>query len=536
MISHHEPNTHKTDLHTQRQRKTKKKVLFFGIGIFALILGVSLGFVFKPATQPPQETFVVAKGSIAQEVIVTGRVKASEDVDLAFERGGKIRNVNIKIGDVVSPGQALAYLDTSELQAQLLEAEANVEVQKARLNELKKGNRPEEIQIKESEFKKANQDLKNLYGSIIDVVNDSYIKADDAVRSKTDTIFTNDDSENPELTFATNDAQVQIDATTLRRVVGNSLVQWKKSIDAVNSSDVSELDTLLVKSEKSLSLVRDFLSRSIDAVNASINISQTSIDSYKANLGTARSSVNVAAAAVTNQEQLISAQKVVVERINNELTLALAGSTPESLAAQEAQVKQAEASIALIRAQIAKATLISPIKGVVTKQDAKAGEIVAPNISLVSVISDKNLEIEANIPEVDIGSVIVGNIVHITLDAFPNEEFLGKVVYIDPAETVKDGVVNFKVTILFDESNERVRSGFTANLNIETKRKENVLVIPQFAVVENDSGAFVKKWENKKIVETSVVLGVRDNDGNVEVVSGLSEGDVIVNVGIKNAK
>jgi HlyD family secretion protein len=537
-MNHRESNTHKANIDSSihKPRKRRKKIGFFVIGVLAIALGTVLGFIFNPATQIPQETFVVKRGAIAQEVVVTGRVKAAENVELAFERGGKIKNVNVKIGDVVSSGQALAYLDTSELQAQLLQIEASVEAQKAKLEELKVGNRPEEIQIKESELKKAEQDLKNLYGSINDVVNDAYIKADDAVRSKTDAIFLNDDSKNPELSFFVNDTQAQIDATTLRKIVGNELIIWKEEINTTQFSDIADSESILTKSETHVSVVRDFLSRSLDAVNSSTNISQTTIDSYKTNLGVARTNINLASSAITNQKQAISTQNVVVERINNELLLARAGSTPQMILSQEAQVKQVEANSALIRAQIAKATLISPIKGIVTKQDAKEGEIVAPNISLVSVISDKNLEIEANIPEVDIGSVIVGNEVRITLDAFPNEKFIGRVSYIDPAETVKDGVVNFKVTILFDQSDEKIRSGFTANLTIETKRKENVLVIPQFAVIENDFGSFVKKFENEKITEIPVVLGVRDNGGSVEVVSGLSQGDVIVNVGLKNGK
>ncbi|RJQ23296.1 efflux RND transporter periplasmic adaptor subunit [Candidatus Parcubacteria bacterium] len=537
-MNQHESNMHKNEIHQQahKTKKQKKKTWYVVMAILAVVGGVILGFVFKPATQAPQETFVVDRGVIAQDVVVTGRVKAAEDVELAFERGGKIKNVNVKIGDRVSPGQALAYLDISELQAQLLQAQANVDAQRAKLEELKSGSRPEELQIKESDLKKAEQDLSNLYGSINDVVNDAYIKADDAVRSKTDTIFVNDDSENPELTFLTSDAQVHIDATTLRKVVGGELVLWKKAITNSESADIANIENILLRSEEYLSVIRDFLFRSLDAVNAAINISQTTIDSFKTNLGVARINVNSAASAITNHRQLISTQKVVVERINNELLLARAGSTQQAIAAQDAQVKQAEANVATILAQIAKATLVSPIRGIVTKQDAKAGEIVAPNVPLVSIISDRNLEIEANIPEVDIGSIQVSNIVQIVLDAFPGEKFVGKVSYIDPAETVKDGVVNFKVTIAFDEANEKIRSGLTANLNIETERKENVLIIPQFAVIENDSGAFVKKWENSVVVETPVVLGVRDSNGKVEVLSGLNQGDVIVNVGIKNGK
>lgn len=527
-----ENNTHQTVLHARSRRKKIK--WYIVIGIIALFGGVALAWNSQGTQKIPSETFVVSRGSVAEEVVVTGRVKPAENVNLAFERGGKIRSTNIKIGDRVSPGQALVYLDTSELQAQLLQAEANVDVQNARLDELKKGTRTEEVQIKETELKKAEQDLANLFGSVSAVVNDAYSKADDAVRTKTDAIFNNDDSDSPQMAFLVNDAQAQINATSLRKTATYELRNWEKEIKDSTTTDEASYETILTLSGSHLSVIRNFLLRALDAVDKAAGVPQTNIDTYKTNLGVARANVNASITAVTSQLQSIAAQKVVVERIRDELALQKAGSTPESIAAQEAQVKQAEASVANTQAQVAKATLISPIKGIVTVQDAKAGEIVGANISLVSVISDVNLEIEANIPEVDIGHISVGNVVHITLDAFPNESFLGRVSYIDPAETVKDGVVNFKVTITFDVADPKIRSGFTANLNIETVRKENALVIPQFAIIENDQGVFVRKWENKKEVEVPVKLGIRGGDGLVEVISGLQEGDVLINIGVKN--
>jgi len=172
--------------------------------------------------------------------------------------------------------------------------------------------------------------------------------------------------------------------------------------------------------------------------------------------------------------------------------------------------------------------LKSPFAGLITKQDAKLGEIIAANAKLVSVISKDRLEVEANVPEVNIGRVAKDNPVNITLDAFAKENFSGKVYSIEPAETIVDGVVNYKVKIRFDIQEERLKTGLTANLQIETLKKENVLVVPHFVVSEINGRMIAKVWRGGRAEEEAVVLGLRGRDGLVEIISGLREGDEVV--------
>ena len=112
----------------------------------------------------------------------------------------------------------------------------------------------------------------------------------------------------------------------------------------------------------------------------------------------------------------------------------------------------------------------------------------------------------------------------------------GGFTYIDPAETIVDGVVNFKVTIAFDEPSGKVRSGLTANLSIETQKKIDALLLPQFAIVENDQGTFVKRIVNGVAEEIPITVGIRSQNGIIEILSGLTEGDEVVNVGVKTSQ
>ena len=91
-----------------------------------LILGVIFVagklIFFRNNKQPDYEFITMSRGNITQEVNVTGRVKASEQVSLAFERSGKIAAVNVKVGDRVAKNRILVTQVTSDLSAQLSQA------------------------------------------------------------------------------------------------------------------------------------------------------------------------------------------------------------------------------------------------------------------------------------------------------------------------------------------------------------------------------------------------------------------------------
>src|SRR5262249_23068440 len=156
----------------------------------------------------------------------------------------------------------------------------------------------------------------------------------------------------------------------------------------------------------------------------------------------------------------------------------------------------AQANAQSVQVSLNNATLISPIAGVVTVQNAKVGQIAAAGQTIASIISNNQLEVDAFVPETDIGKVAADNTVDMTFDAFPNETFAGKVFYIDPAETVVSGVVEYKIKVSFDTPDTRIKSGLTANLTIHSQTDDNALILPQYAVIQNVSGTFVEVLQN----------------------------------------
>ncbi len=510
----------------------RKKII---IALIIAVLGAGSYFLFRKKTSALQ--FVTIKrGDVVEEVSVTGRVKASENVALAFEKSGKVSWVNVKVGDHVGAGWALVLLSGGDLEAQLAQAEASVKAEKAKLAKLKRGARPEELEIEVVKVKNAGIAVESAKNNAVEILRDVYTKADDTVRRRIDQFFLNPRTPSATLTF-TPGLQLKSDIEVGRTAIEPLLVRWESELDSLSLASNFLGETLRAK--QNLTVIKSFLDAVALAVNgltANSNFTQATIDAWKGDISTARTNVNAAFSSLAAAEEKLRVAESNLSFANEEYNLTKAGSTEEDINAQMAVLEGAQAQVKNIQADLSKNVIFAPFSGVVTKQEAKIGEIVASNAPLISLQSDGAYEIESNVPEVDISKIKVGDPVSITLDAFSGEYFPGKVVAVDPAETIVDGVVNFKVTILFDTVTPRLKSGLTANLNIETLRKSGVLVLPQFAIIENDSGTFIRKMENGKPTDIPVTLGIRGRDGDVEVISGLAEGDQVVNIGLKNAE
>jgi HlyD family secretion protein len=507
----------------------KRPLMIFLIIIFAAGAGVYFIFIKKPNASP--ETIVAKRGTIVQEVSVTGKTKPAKTVDLAFETAGRVGRVNVEVGDKISAGQTLVELNSSELYAQLAEAEASLEAQKAELDKLKKGTRAEEMAVSETELADAEISLNNAKENLIDKIQDSYTKSEDAIRNKVDQYFNNPRVTSPTASFTIGDSFLKNDIENGRVNVEMMLTSWKASLDKLTIA--SDINAYLNSAKNNTTQIKSFLEKNalvINALTASSNISQTTIDTYRSAVSTARTNVNTALTNLQSAEEDFRTAESDVVLAEKELALKKAGSTPEQIACQEALVKKAEAGADLIRVKISKNILRSPIDGIVTKQDAKVGEIISANSIVASVISVGGFELEANVPEADIAKVKIGDSAKVTLDAFGNDViFEAKVTKIDPAEIIIEGVATYKATLQFVKENGGIRSGMTANIDILTAKKENAIIVPQRIVVAKDGDKFIKVLKDGgTIEEVKIETGLRGSDGNIEIVSGLNNGDKVI--------
>lgn len=386
------------------------------IPIIIVLAGIFVYFIFIRKSNPLPETVIAKRGTVTEIVSVTGNVKPTEEVELAFEKSGKVSYANVEVGTLVKAGQVLVGLDNSDIRAQLDGAKADLRAEEAKLSEMEKGTTPENIAVYETKLSNAQTSLEDAKGNLIDNLQDAYTKSDDAIRNKVDQYFSNPRGSSPALVFTASDA---LQVEDMRVTIEYILVSWKSSLDKLNIS--SELDSYISSANSNLDQIKSFLEKNalmLNSLTASANLSQTSIDTYRSAVSTARTNVNTAITNLQTAEETLSSAESSVSLAEKNLALEKAGSTAEQIAAQVAKIEKAKANIENYQAQLAKTILISPIKGIVTKQDAKVGEIVSANTAVVSVISAAEFEIEANVAEADIAKIKVGDKADLTLDAY----------------------------------------------------------------------------------------------------------------------
>lgn len=508
-------------------KKNKKFIISFVI--IALIV-VSAGVFFGKDEKDLYDTAIAERGDLLQEVSVTGRVQASESVDLAFEKTGKVSGVFVNIGDTVTRGSVLARLSSGDIAAQLAQAEANVKIQEAVLSELKRGVRVEEIEVQKVKVLSAEISLSEAKTNIINTLQDTFTKSDDAVRNKTDQFFSNPYGANPQIDFRISNSQLEANVEQGRVNVESVLNLWQESL--VETSLLNDPTEYIIQIKDYLSQIKIFLNNvalAVNAVTPTVILTQTTIDGYKTDISTARTNINIAISNTATSEEKYKTAVSALTLARQELTLKEAGTAEEQIIAQEAKVEEVKASVRNYEAQLLKTVIYAPFSGIVTKKEAKVGEIVSIGEIVVSLISGTQFKIETDVPEADISKLEVGNIANITLDAYGDDiEFIAKITQIEPAETIIEGVATYTTTLQFIEDDERVKSGMTANIDILTAKKEDVLLVPSRAIRGSGTNRFVRVVNGQTYDEVPVVIGIRGTDGNTEIIEGILEGDEVI--------
>jgi multidrug efflux pump subunit AcrA (membrane-fusion protein) len=169
----------------------------------------------------------------------------------------------------------------------------------------------------------------------------------------------------------------------------------------------------------------------------------------------------------------------------------------------------------------------APVSGMVVSNPVSVGSTVSTVTPLLTIAPAGPIEIEALIPEREIGQLRVGLSAELRLEAFPGEVFLARVVrlspVVDPASRTKS------ITLHLINEDTRVNPGMFARLKINTRTYENVISIPQDAVVQirGSTAVFVLSDAADEVRIREVSLGV-SVDGEAEIKSGLSAGDKVV--------
>jgi multidrug efflux pump subunit AcrA (membrane-fusion protein) len=174
----------------------------------------------------------------------------------------------------------------------------------------------------------------------------------------------------------------------------------------------------------------------------------------------------------------------------------------------------------------------APITGMVVTPPITVGSTVSTAQTIMTISGNDSLEIEALIPEREIGQLQAGLGAAISLEAFPGELFNASVYRVSPV--VDPNSRTKKIVLRFAKSDQRINSGMFARIKLNTRTYSNVITIPVEAVVENREITGVYVLEDTDLVESigrvsfrEVVPGV-SVDGVTEIKAGLSVGEQVV--------
>lgn len=169
--------------------------------------------------------------------------------------------------------------------------------------------------------------------------------------------------------------------------------------------------------------------------------------------------------------------------------------------------------------------VMAPIDGTIILRNVEAGQSFT-NVDSIFTMADR-LTVKAQVDETDIAQIKVGQKTKITLDAYSRNPFQGEVVHVAYDATVLNNVTTYIVDILPEEVPSFMRSGMTANVDIEIERKEDLILLPMTSLLTGPAGSEVRLKTPNGYSLVEVKTG-KDDGKMIEIISGLNEGDVIL--------
>ncbi len=344
---------------------------------------------------------------------------------------------------------------------------------------------------------------------------------------------------------------------------------------AVNEGDRVKKDQFLMQVDP-----RN-LKSAVTRTQASLEAARSTTQQLQLSIESAKTAVKQAEDNLSRQQQLWKGgltTRETLDRAENDLKMRQSDlrTQEQQIQTQRLRMQQEEASLETDRYNLSKVRIESPINGIVTRRNIEEGEMVVigtmnnAGTVLLTIADMSVIEAEVDVDETDIPGVQLGQIAKITIDAFPDKTFTGKVTEIgnSPIQTTGGAAsqaTNFKVVVTLDTEIPEVRPGFTCTAEITTATRTDVLAIPIQAttvreMVVDDKGEIVRAPETDgkrpkpagtvqaqelkpgqsrkelegvflvkdgKAVFTPIKTGIA-GDKYFESLSGLKEGDSVV--------
>jgi HlyD family secretion protein len=488
-----------------------------GVGGFFLVRRVQQANA-QPSTASLQ-TAQVARGTLVVSVSAAGTIASPQMATVAWQTSGTVGQVHVQVGDVVNPGDTLMELDASRPDRSMIQAQVELISAQQNLDNLL--TPPTDAQLAQAELNvvQARQAISTAERSLTSTMRPSVSYYQDQLTRA-----------QAALTAAQQNAQITDYATALHTAeqavtdTANAVNQIL-AIDAQYPGYASERSRLANAQATHDQAVVNYQTALYKFQQAQANDAQTvhdaqqKFDTAQANLAGAQAGPDTAKLEL-NQAQLDLA-KANLAKAEDDLAKLKAGPDPQDVAAAKAKVAAAQLAIDAAR-------LVAPFKATVVAVNNRVGDSVNNNTAAVMLADLSALELKANVAEVDINRIQIGQSVNLTVDAAPGQTFTGTVSETSAVGQSAQGVVTFPVTVLIPNPDPALKPGMTAAVAIVTDSHENALLVPNRAVRVSAGQRTVTVLFEGQQIPVPVTLGL-SNETQSEILDGqLREGDTVV--------
>lgn len=272
---------------------------------------------------------------------------------------------------------------------------------------------------------------------------------------------------------------------------GNGAVQFKtvalesgEIIQSVTANGaLGAVQTVAVGSEVSGKIVELMVDFNSPVTNGQV-LAKLDASTYERELDQAQAELESSQASLKLSEANFRRAKELLDL--NLMSQADYDQAEATLAQSKASLRMREASLSKVRVDLEKTTIFSPMDGVVISREVDVGQTVAASLNaptLFTLAQDlRQMRIEAQVSEADVGGVAEGQAATFTVDAYPTRTFSGTVSQVRFAPVTDQGVVNYIAIVEVANDDLKLRPGMTANATVVTARRENVLRLPNAAL------------------------------------------------------
>ncbi|WP_123228377.1 efflux RND transporter periplasmic adaptor subunit [Nocardioides marmoriginsengisoli] len=494
----------------------RRKLRWPAVGLVAVLLvGGGTAYAVASGDSVPRYRIVAAgTGDIEQTLASSGTVDAANRADVGFGVDGTIARMKVAVGDTVKAGQALAELQTGELDAAVTEAEAAVAQAVAQLAS-----------------DKAAQ-------------NDAVENAADTPAGTSGTPSSNGDAAATAATLKALKAlqekviAAQSTASAALAAAKSALAaQTEACADAFTTPTADPTADLTADPTADPSGAPDDDSAACTAALAEVQAKQQDVadaqDALAKALGELTAALNKALGGVTrggNSPQTGNARTTPSSETPSTDGASSAGGTVTAarLAADQAQIEQARADLVTARQARDQATLRATRSGKVVALAAGKGDSVSAGDPVVTIVGGKAITVTGSVSEEKVDQVRVGQKVRVTVPG-SDEPADGTVTAIGLVADSSSGTTSYPVTVTVEDPSIALPTGSSALLQIVLSTVTEVVTVPTSAVTRRGDGdaATVRTWDGTKLSTKSVTLGAAGTR-TVQVTSGLKAGDEVV--------